>query len=46
MCFTNDLPDMGLSQMELFANDAKIFRGVGAPVDVYLLLKDLDNLWL
>ena len=42
--FINDMPEVVTSMCQLFADDAKIFRGISSKDDVALLQVDLDNL--
>ena len=42
--FINDMPKVVTSMCQLFADDAKIFRGISSKDDVALLQGDLDNL--
>ena len=42
--FINDMPDEIDSVCQLFADDAKIFRGIKSSNDIYTLQEDLDKL--
>ena len=42
--FINDMPDVVSSTCQLFADDAKLFRGIRSNEDIEILQADIDNL--